>query len=331
MALRPYLRFDMRAPAFGPRPEVLYAAALDMASYADGNGFYGVMLSEHHGSDDGYLPSPVTLMAAIAGRTRNLRLAFRALVAPLHDPLRLAEDLAVLDQISGGRVVAALAGGFIPAEFAMFGKDLSRRARRIEETILTLKAAWTGESFEFRGRTVRVTPRPIQSPHPPLLMGGSAPAAARRAARLADGFVTHLPDLYQIYYDEAVALGRNPVPFPRVSPSFVHVAEDPDAAWREIAPHALYEMNAYGKWHEAAGYKGGYKTVGSVEELKATGAYAVVTPEDCIRMARSVDDLILHPLMGGLPPAVGWRSLELLVEKVLPELGAGDLRQSDPS
>ena len=320
MTLRTYLRFDMRAPDFGPPAEALYAAALDMADYADRHGFHGVMLSEHHGSDDGYLPSPMTLMAAIAGRTQSLRLAFRALVAPLHDPLRLAEDLAVLDQISGGRVVAALAGGFIPAEFAMFDKDMGRRASLVEEAILTLKAAWAGEPFAFRGRTVRVTPRPLQRPHPPLLMGGSSPAAARRAARLADGFVTHLPDLYQIYYDQAAALDRNPAPFSRVSPSFVHVAEDPQAAWRVIAPHALYEMNAYGRWHEAAGYKGGYKTVGSVEALKASGAYAVITPEDCIRMAGAVDELIFHPLMGGLPPSLGWKSLELFVEKVLPAL-----------
>jgi alkanesulfonate monooxygenase SsuD/methylene tetrahydromethanopterin reductase-like flavin-dependent oxidoreductase (luciferase family) len=320
MTLRPYLRFDMRAPAFGtPGPE-LYRAAIDMAAYADRNGFYGVMLSEHHASEDGYLPSPVTMMAAIAGRTQRLKLAFRALIAPLYDPIRLAEDLAVIDQISGGRVVAALAAGFIPAEFAMFGQDIKRRATLTEEAVLALKAAWTGELFAFRGRTVRVTPRPVQRPHPPVLLGGSSRAAAERAARIADGFQTHVAELYQIYFDSAKALGKNPAPFARVSASFVLVAEDTAAAWKAIAPHALHEMNAYGRWHQAAGYEGGYKVVDSIEALKATGAYAVVTPEECVRLARSVDEIIFHPLMGGMSPQLGMRSLELFVEKVRPAL-----------
>ena len=320
MTLRAYLRFDMRAPSFGmPGPE-LYRAALDMTEYADRNGFHGVMLSEHHSSDDGYLPSPVTMMAAIAGRTQHLKLAFRALIAPLHDPIRLAEDLAVLDQISNGRVVAALAAGFIPGEFAMFGQDIKRRAASTEEAVLALKAAWTGEPFAFRGRTVRVTPRPVQRPHPPVLLGGSSRAAAERAARIADGFQTHVADLYQVYFEAATKLGKKPAPFAKVSPSFVLVAEDTEAAWNEIAPHALHEMNAYGCWHQAAGYEGGYKVVESIEALKATSAYAVVTPEECVRLARSVDEIIFHPLMGGMSPQLGMRSLELFVEKVRPAL-----------
>lgn len=320
MPLRAYLRFDMRAPAFGAPGPDLYRAALDMAEYADRNGFYGVMLSEHHASDDGYLPAPVTMMAAIAGRTQRVKLAFRALVAALHDPIRLAEELAVLDQISSGRVVAAIAAGFIPAEFAMAGQDIRQRAKLVEEIVETLKGAWTGEPFQFRGRTVRVTPRPVQRPNPPIQLGGSSEAAAKRAARIADGFSTHVADLYKIYFDEALRLGQTPEPFRRVSPSFVLVTEDVESAWERIAPHAMHEMNAYGRWHEAAGYHGGYKTVSSIDALKATGAYAVVTPEQCVALARSVDEIILHPLMGGMPVDLGLRSLKLFVEKVLPAL-----------
>ena len=88
------LRYDMRAPAFGPPVQALYAAALEQSEWAEGHGFESVNLTEHHGSDDGYCPSPLVLAAAIAGRTRSLRILVAALVLPLYDPIRLAEDLA---------------------------------------------------------------------------------------------------------------------------------------------------------------------------------------------------------------------------------------------
>lgn len=314
------LRFDMRGPEFGaPRPQ-LYAAALEMAEYADRNGIQGVTISEHHGVEDGYLPSPIVLASAIAARTRNMHITLAAIIAGLHDPLRLAEDLAVLDNICNGRLTAVFAGGYVPAEYEMFGKNIRQRVPLLEEAIATMKQAWTGEPFEYRGRTVRVTPRPVQRPHPHLMMGGSVPAAARRAARLTDGLVTHIPELYQVYYEEALRLGKNPRPWQQPSPGFVYIAEDPEAAWREIAPHALHEMNAYGKWSAAAGTNSRYTPVTQVEELKASGEYVVITPDECVAMVRRLGNLMLHPLMGGMPPELGWRSLELFVNKVKPAL-----------
>jgi alkanesulfonate monooxygenase SsuD/methylene tetrahydromethanopterin reductase-like flavin-dependent oxidoreductase (luciferase family) len=314
------LRFDMRGPEFGaPRPQ-LYAAALEMAEYADRNGIHAVTISEHHGVDDGYLPSPIVLASAIAARTKHMRLSLAAIIAGLHDPLRLAEDLAVLDQISNGRLTVVFAGGYVPDEYAMFGKDIKQRVSLLEEAIQTIKQASTREPIEYRGRTVRITPRPVQRPHPHLMLGGSVPAAAKRAARLTDGLVTHIPELYQVYYDEAKALGKNPLPFRKPSPGFVYIAEDPEAAWRDIAPHALHEMNAYGKWSAAAGTDSMYTPVTTVAELKASGGYAVITPDECVKMVRELGNLLLHPLMGGMPPELGWRSLELFVNKVQPAL-----------
>jgi len=146
------------------------------------------------------------------------------------------------------------------------------------------------------------------------------PAAAKRAGRLADGFVTHRPDLYRIYFDEAKACGKNPAPFAASSPGFLYVAEDPEAAWAEIGPHALHEMNSYGAWIAATGTDGRFALVDSIEALKASGAYVIVTPDECVALARSFETVVLHPLMGGLPPAIGWRGLELFVDKVLPRL-----------
>ena len=213
-----------------------------------------------------------------------------------------------------------LVAGYLPNEFALFGKDLKERPQAMEEAIRVMKAAWTGEPFDYRGGRFRVTPRPVQQPHPPLLMGGSSAAAARRAGRLADGFVTYRDDLYQIYFDAAKACGKSPPPFSLPSPGFLYVAEDPDAAWAEIGPHALHEMNSYGEWIAETGTDGRFAVVESVDQLKASGAYVVVTPDECVALARQYQTVALHPLMGGLPPEIGWRGLRLFVEKVLPQL-----------
>jgi alkanesulfonate monooxygenase SsuD/methylene tetrahydromethanopterin reductase-like flavin-dependent oxidoreductase (luciferase family) len=273
------LRFDLRAFPGGAAHADLYAAAVGMAEYGDAHGFSSVILSEHHGVTDGYMPSPMLMAAAMAARTQTIRLQFMAIIAPLHDPLRLAEDIAVLDNLSRGRVDVTVAGGYVPFEFGMFGKAMKDRGALTEEAITTMKAAWTGQPFEFRGRQARITPRPFQRPHPPIWMGGSVPAAARRAGRLADGFITHREDLYQVYFDEAKANGKNPWPFSPASPGFVYVAEDVDAAWQVVGPHAMHETNSYGEWVAAAGTDGRFVKVGSVEEVRAGGAYLVVTPD----------------------------------------------------
>jgi len=320
------LRFDMRASPQGVSHQRLYAAALEMAVYAEQNGFHSITFSEHHGVDDGYLPSPIVLAAAIAGQTKQLRLDFKAIIAPLHDPLRLAEDLAVLDQISGGRVQATLAGGYNPREFVMFGKLLGDRGAYMEDVIGILTAAWTGEPFQYRGETVRVTPLPVQRPRIPLMMGGSSLAAARRAGRMADGFVTHREDLYAVYAGEARKAGKAPVPFAESCPGFIHITKDPEAAWKLIAPHALQEMNSYGQWIAESGSDGRFKLVSSIEELKASGGYVIVTPDEAVALARQFKNITLHPLMGGLDPEIGWQSLRLFVDEVLPALQVNEAR-----
>src|ERR1700722_15207686 len=141
------IRFDMRVPDWGSPRAALYEAAIGMAAYADENGFMTVSLAEHHGVDDGYCPSSITLAAAIAARTRRIQLSLSAIVVPLYDPLRLAEQLAVLDIISKGRTALVAVGGYVPGEFEMFDKDFAARGSAVEECILTLRSAWSGEPF----------------------------------------------------------------------------------------------------------------------------------------------------------------------------------------
>jgi len=315
------LRYDLRAPSFGPPADELYRAALEQCAWADEHGFHLVALSEHHGSDDGYCPSPLVLAAAVCGRTSSLRVLVAALLLPLYDPIRLAEDLAVLDLASCGRVDLVVGAGYRPEELAMFGRRMEERVPLVEEGVAVLRAAWSGEEFEYRGRTVRVTPRPARPTGPALLMAGSTKAAARRAARLGDGFVPVDDSLWPAYEAACRELGRDAGPAPSLGgPLFVHVADDPDEAWARIAPHALHESNSYGGWQASAEGVARYAPAQDADELRANGSYAVLTPEECVALARSSGSLRLHPLMGGLPPELAWESLELVAAKVLPHL-----------
>jgi alkanesulfonate monooxygenase SsuD/methylene tetrahydromethanopterin reductase-like flavin-dependent oxidoreductase (luciferase family) len=320
------IRFDMRNPEFsGVTMAERYAAALDMAEWADGLGAVMWGLSEHHASADGYLPSPLTMAAAAAARTKNIRIAINAIPAPFHDPLRLAEDIAVVDQLSKGRLDIALVGGYVHEEFAMFGVPLNERPKRMTELVQTLKAAWTGEPFEFRGRTVRVTPTPFQPGGPNLMLGGSSEPAARRAARIGDAFMPSEPHFWDYYRDECLKLGKpDPGPGYAGDTRVIHLATDVDKTWDQVGQYFLHETNAYGEWQVAAGVEAGFHHVDDVATLRAEERYRILTPDELAAELKAAGDFaftLFHPMVGGIPPALAWESLKLYEHEVLPQLG----------
>jgi alkanesulfonate monooxygenase SsuD/methylene tetrahydromethanopterin reductase-like flavin-dependent oxidoreductase (luciferase family) len=324
------LRYDIRAPAFGVPQADLFEACLDQCEWADQLGFDSVGILEHHGSDDGYNPSPFVLASAIAARTKRIRIRLTALILPLHDPVRVAEDAAVVDQISRGRLELVIGAGYMAREFAMFGKELKDRVQLQTEGIEVLKRAWSGEPFEYRGSTITVTPKPYRRPRPPLILGGSSAGAARRAARIADGFEATVPRFEDIYREECARLGVPAVaarpPSPRAL--FLHIAEDPDEAWEKIAPHALHETNSYSSWVADSGTPNPYRYFPDPVSLRASGTYRVLTPREFVEEARKVGPtgvLRFHPLMGGIDPSLAWSSLMLFEQRVLPELRAEGL------
>ena len=320
------MRFDFRNPA-AARTSMTerYCAGLEMAEWADQHGFVSVILSEHHGSPDGYLPSPLPMAAAIAARTKVVRITLSAVVAPLHNVLRLAEDAAVVDLISGGRLDLVLANGYVADEFAMFDVPMSERARRTRTAVETLRAAWSGESFDRDGRTVRVTPQPERAGGPSLSIGGSTPAAAQRAARIADGFVPSLPPVWEFYRDACLAMGKaDPGPYLGVSVGDFHIAEDVEQGWDEVGEFMLHETNAYARWIADAGLDGMYQPAEDVDAVRAGGMYRVLTPDQLvaeIEAAGPFGFVLFHPLLGGIPPESAWRSLRLFEHEVLPRLG----------
>jgi len=316
------VRFNLVEPGATPASlSARYRAALDMAAYADEHGITTVQTEEHHGVDNNWLPSPFAFAGAVFGATRRIAVTVSAVIGPLHDPLRLAEEIAVLDLLSGGRLVTVAGIGYRPEEYALFDVDWKRRGRLQDELLETLLKAWTGEEFEYRGRTVRVTPRPLTDPHPLLLVGGSSKAAARRAARLGLPFFpsAHLPELEAYYKERLVEYGTEGwTMMPTAETPLLHIAEDPDEAWASYGSCFLHEARTYASWQSGDITSAVRSAATSVTDLRAEGVYRILTPDQCVDLG--LDNLVLHPLAGGMPVEEGWRSLRLFAERVLPAL-----------
>lgn len=320
------LRFDLRAPEFGAPIADLYATALDMAAWSEERGFTAVVVSEHHASDDGYLPSPLVMASAVAARTKQIAITVAALLVPLYDPVKLAEDIAVLDHLSRGRVSYVAGIGYRPSEYESLGREFGARARTMEASIALMRQAWTGEPFEHEGRTVYVRPAPYTQPYPLICYGGGSAAAARRAARLDMPFFPQLKSdrLVTDYQTERERLGLEPgvVIGPGDGPLNIFVSEDPDRTWALIGENLLHDARSYAQWQlDAHMDSAALDTATTVDELRQNDVYTVVTPDDCVELVRAHGALALHPLCGGIPPEIAWQSLELIAARVIPQLG----------
>jgi alkanesulfonate monooxygenase SsuD/methylene tetrahydromethanopterin reductase-like flavin-dependent oxidoreductase (luciferase family) len=231
----------------------------------------------------------------------------------------------VLDILSGGRVSYVCAIGYRAEEYAMFGREMKGRGRRLELCVEALRQAFTGEPFEFEGRPVQVTPTPATPGGPALMMGGGSPAAIRRAARLGMGVMGQggNPSLEAIYREACEEAGTTPGLFMNPGPDMVtsaFVSDDPDRSWREIGPHLLHDARMYAEWMGDAA-SASKSVAADVDALRAEdGAYRIFTPEEAVAYVKSHGVLLTQPLCGGLPPDLAWPSLELIVNKVAPAL-----------
>lgn len=317
------LRYDMRTTRGGVDHAALYRAAMEQIRWADGLGIDSVVLSEHHVSEEGYLPSPLVMAGAVAAATKRINITIAALVAGLHHPIRLAEDLAVLDHLSDGRLMVVLGIGYRTIEFEVFGADRARRGPLLEELVAVLRLAWTGEPFDFRGTTVVVRPKPLTPGGPMLAVGGSVDASAKRAARLGLPLFAgdDHPELKVIYQLECERLGHrggwSVIPS---GPMFVHISDDPERDWAKIGPVALADAAVMRSWQTAGNRSLTESEATTVDELRTEGKYQVLTPDECVELCTRVHTLTLHPLLGGIDPALAWQSLELFAGEVLPKL-----------
>jgi len=195
---------------------------MEEAQLAEKSGFDSIFFGEHHQDKDGFLPSPLIVASAVAGRTRRLNVGTSVILLPLHHPVHLAEDVLTLDVVSRGRIILGVGIGYQEADFRAFGVPMEDRVTLFEEGVEVIRQCWTGEPFTFHGKhhhlhDVRVRPGPYQQPSPPLWIGASTLSGARRAGRLGDAFVagpsTNLERTLRLvdsYRQAALGAGRQP-------------------------------------------------------------------------------------------------------------------------
>jgi hypothetical protein len=322
------MRFDLRAPGRSAAERAaLHGAAIEMAAWADEQGgCASLVLSEHHASEDGYLPSPLTMAAAFAAVTKNTMITVAAALLPLYDPVRLAEELITLDHISQGRVMTVLGIGYRPVEYELHGVDFKRRGAIADEKLSRLLELLRDAGADPAERKeASITPAPFSSPMPMIAWGGQSKVAARRAGRHGLGFFaqTNAPGLDETYEaacrDNGFEPGLCMLPSPD-TPLIVFVNDDLDTGWDEVGPAMLADAVPYFEWNEAAGSAGSTASLSSATTVdglrEAMGAHQVVTSAGAAELVQQHGMLGLHPLCGGLDPAVAWPYLRRAAEAI---------------
>lgn len=327
------LWYDFRNPPQWERGfEDFYAQSLTQIAAAETLGFDSAWLTEHHFCDDGYTPSPLVLAAAIGARTHRMRVGTNLMLLPLHDPVRVAEDAATLAIATDGRFDLGVGIGYRQLEFDQFGRKLSHRPSLVEEGIEILRRAWSGDKINFSGKRfevgdLQVTPTPRRAPH--ILLGGMAPPAVERAARVADGFLS-TGGLGMDTYCEALHRVGKPLSEGRIILGcWAIIAEDPEAEAARIGDHILYQANEYIKWG-AFGPPGTTPLYPDAKAAIENGLYELWDAETAISKLRQlvtdypmIADIHFWAQFPGESVESGTRRLTYIAEEVLPALRDG--------
>jgi probable F420-dependent oxidoreductase len=308
------------------------------AQLAEASGFDSCFFGEHHQDRDGFLPSPLIVATAVAARTQRLRVGTSVILLPLHHPVRVAEDAITLDLVSRGRVVLGVGIGYQPADFRAYAVPMEQRVARFEESVEILRRCFAGEPFSFRGahyalEDVQVRPRPFRAGGPPLWIGASALAAARRAGRLADGFVgtpsTSLDNarrLADAYTQAAREAGRPPEVIQMRDAWVAPTRAEADAVY---GPHVMTAYRYYWENRLAEFRDLPAGTPFTLEHL-APDRLILGDPESCVRefqrwqKATGASTFLLrlrHAHSGGPPHEGIMQAIRLFGERVLPYVG----------
>lgn len=327
------LWFDFRNPAHAGRatPDV-YAATLELIALAEEWGYDDIWLSEHHFIDDGYLPSMLPMAAAVAARTSRVSIGTNVLLMPFHHPIRLAEDCAVVDNISNGRFIFGPAVGYRLEEFATFGIDRRKRGRITEEAVEIMIKCWEEEEFSYEGKIfqfdkVRCTPKPVQKPRIPVWFGATQGEAIRRAARLGDGLLGGGPAGRQAYVEALREYGKDwQNPHVATNGRWIFTSNDPEADWERIKPHALYQHQNYASWFKAAGQPAFGDPPVDYADMESRNLYLCATPDVIAQSIRETYEAapferhFYWAVIPGVDPEMAMRSCELFAREVIPQL-----------
>lgn len=312
----------------------LYHEALTEVVRAEELGFDSVWMEEHHSVKDHYWPSPLTILAGFATRTSRLVLGTDIVVFPFYHPVRLAEDVALLDIMSRGRFVFGTAIGYKPDEFALYDTPLEKRGARFEEGLRLMKALWTQETVTFQGHYYTVTnarlePKPLTRPHPPVWIGGWGPLTLQRAATMADNWIpgptadlARLLQGKQQFLANRAAAGHN-TPVTEWPLTRDVIIADSDTQARELAERHI--MISY-RQEYAGGWRHPFIDSSIATDLDGLkrDRFIIGGPQECIaQIKRFVDaygmtHLICRLFFPGLPHTHIMRELELLAREVMP-------------
>ena len=333
MTERPPLRFGVmydcrRHPESDMTMTDVYTSTVEQAVLADRLGFDHVWFTEHHFLADGYLPAFQPMAGAIAARTDNIRISTDIALLPLYHPIRLAEEMAVLDHLSGGRMELGIGMGYVPSEFAAFGVPLKNRVSMTEEGIEILRGAWGDGPFSHEGKRYRlhevdVHPKPVQPGGPPLWVAAMSEAGANRAARfgtnlLPQGLRDEVLDPWRAAVEE---LGDDPNHFRVGIIRSVYVTDDVDRDWPIVREAERYRMSIYNRFMAETPDEYGWRQGGTIPQNVVIGS-----ADQCVEELRGfIDEFgITDIASSGLPPGVPLtmmsENLERLATEVMPHL-----------
>lgn len=317
----------------------LYAQALDLAELAEAVGFDSIWVSEHHFVDDAYLPALMPMAAAIAARTTRAAIGTGLVLAPLHDPVRLAEDAAVVDLIAAGRLILGLGLGWREEEFEGFRIPIDSRVERLETAIAVLRQSWgDGSVLGTEGEAypgMSVTPKPAQPGGPPIWIGALSPPGVRRAGRVADGFMgtevtpESFGDQVRLAREARAAAGRDPwdLAISLHLPTFAWPGPD---AWDLVKEHHHYVGWKYEDMETARGRVGGPVPKPSLTadlEVELRSQIVLGTPDEVVEQvaayaAAAGGDIhyIARLYWPGMDPGIQDEAIRVFAEEVIPRL-----------
>jgi alkanesulfonate monooxygenase SsuD/methylene tetrahydromethanopterin reductase-like flavin-dependent oxidoreductase (luciferase family) len=323
-----------------PFPE-LYRKHLNLTIQAEELGYDTIWLTEHHFVEDGYSSSLLPIAAAVAARTKKVRIGTFVLLLPLHNPLRVAEDAATVDLISNGRLDLGIGQGYRVGEFTGFNIPRKERGARLEEGAEVIRKAWTEENWSFAGRfntlnNITVVPNVVQKPHPPIWFAARGPKSITRAAR--NGY--HLmgtggADQQQTYDAALRENGKRPEDYSIAQLRTVFVAARREKAWDDAEEGVHHMLACYGQWFTEARDLPGDTAYGAdiprVGELRSTDTaqlfgepLIVGTPDDAVRMIEDYrrrtrfTHLVMAMPLPGVDSRKVQKSMELFAKEVMP-------------
>ena len=317
------LYFDLRNPApwARPWPEV-YGRALDLVVEAERLGAASVWFSEHHLFTDGYLPQPLTFAAAAAARTSRVRIGTAVLVAALRPAALVAEEAAVIDQLSGGRLELGIGAGYSVPEYELYNADIAKRYGLTDAAVAEIRRLLDDGI---------VTPPAAQNPFP-IWLGYQGPQGAKRAGRLGVGLLSLDRALLDPYREGLVEGGHNPAIARTGGMLDIIVADDPEAAFERILPHYAHQLNSYRAAAVAGSGRDAPKEI-TVEKLRSGAAQKgqipglrVLTPTDAVNAIREathgspVEHVYLWASVAGMPEDLVERHVELTCTQVATNL-----------